>query len=207
MADDTFDLAVDTRELEAALKKLTAKLRSSVMKRALEAAGDVMLEAVVNHTPERTDEPTPEGDSLPPGMLKASMTKEVIAPNENGLLSESVSRGTAFSAGNPRVKVGPEKVGRSNKFGRVAYWQNNGWILTSHGAFNSAKNRKKGLDLRHKIRPIDGKHFLEAAFDESAEQAVDVFLATLADGLFNGTQQDAAGLSYPEGDSRDVEFD
>jgi hypothetical protein len=200
---DTLELAVDTRELEAALKKLSAKARSSVLARALAAGGQVMLDAVVDHTPERTDESTPDSTALPPGMLKAAMTMEVVAPNADGLTS--MDSGSGFSHGSPRVKVGPQKVGKANIVGRVAYWQNNGFTLTSHGAFASAKNRAAGVDLRHPIRPIPGKHFMEAAFDASAEKAVDVFLDALADGLFGNP--DAEGLSYPEGNSLDVEFD
>ena len=89
--------------------------------------------------------------------------------------------------------MGPEKLGKANKTGRVAYWQNNGWTLTGHGNWRSRKA----------IRAIPGKHFLEAAFDESAETATNVFLATLADGLF-GTNE---GLDAPEWNSHDVEFD
>jgi len=71
----------------------------------------------------------------------------------------------------PRVKVGPSSIA-----GHVARWQNNGWILTSHGS----KARRK------QIRQIPGKHFLEAAFDESAQDAVDKFLEVLGAGLFGG---------------------
>jgi hypothetical protein len=68
---------------------------------------------------------------------------------------------------NARVKIGPSKdIG-----GLVAYRQENGWTLTTHG--------KRG----HKIREIHGKHFLAAAFDEAAEEAVDVFLGNLAASL------------------------
>lgn len=83
------------------------------MQRALQAGGDVMLDAVVDETPERTDEETPDGDSLPPGILKASMTTEVIVPNADGLVRQD----KGWGAGNPRVKVGPERLGKANKTG------------------------------------------------------------------------------------------
>jgi hypothetical protein len=134
-------------------------------------------------------------------MLKAAMTMQVNAPNEDGL----VSNGRGFSHTNPNVKVGPEKVGKSNKFGRVAYWVNNGWTLTTHGAFDSAKNRRKGAKTRRPIRAIEGQHFLEKAFDKSADRAVATFLDTLERGLFN--EADQSGISYPDNNSLDVEFD
>ena len=200
---DSFELNVDTRELEAALERLPKKLAGKILGLALEAGGAVLLEAVVEETPERTDAETPDGDSLPPGMLKAAMTMEVNAPNEEGF----VRNGRGSSRANPNVKVGPQKVGKSNKFGRVAYWVNNGWVLTGRatrkdaGADRGNRGWKKGKQ----IRPIAGQHFLEKAFDKSADKAVDAFLGTLARGLFN--EQDQSGISYPDHNSRDVEFD
>jgi hypothetical protein len=151
---DTIDLILDTREMDAALKALPAKLAERAMRAALHAAGDVMLDAVVAHTPERTDEEMPNSDSLPPGILKADMHTEVLV-------------GGSYA---PRVKVGPSKIA-----GHVARWQNNGYTLTSHGRSKSG---------RRAIRAIAGQHFLEAGFDESAETAVNMFCATLGDELF-----------------------
>jgi hypothetical protein len=149
---DTIDLQIDTRELEAALLRLSKRMAGEVMREALQAGGDVLLESVVVHTPERTDELTPEQTSLPPGILKADMHTEI-----------QISR----KYGNARIKVGPSKdIG-----GLVAYRQENGWTLTAHG--------KRG----RKIRDIPGKHFMAAAFDESANGAVDAFLNALAEAL------------------------
>ncbi len=170
---DTIDIKIDTRELERALKALPEKLRESAMRKALQAGGDVMLEAYVEHAPERTDEPTPGSDSLPPGILKADIRTEIQLGNGNR---------------NSRIKVGPGKIAA-----RVARWQNNGWNLTTHG---SKGNRRV-------IKAIPGKHFIEAAFDESSETAVDVFCATLGEALF-GTAGE--GLDTAENDSHDVEF-
>lgn len=154
---DTIELKFDTRELEAALQALPDRLARKVAGRALEAAGDVMLEAVVALTPERTDDIGPEGTSLPPGILKADMHTQI---------GFSRAHGSAF------VKVGPSReIG-----GLVAYRVNNGWILTSHGGKTKWGQRQ--------IRPISGTHFLESAFDESIETATAVFLETLADNLF-----------------------
>jgi len=151
MADE-IELKIDTREMERALKALPQKLLKAVMGGALRAAGDVMLEAVVAHTPERTDEENPESTSLGPGILKADMHTEIQFSRKYG---------------NARVKVGPSRaIG-----GLVAYRVNNGWTLTGHG--------KSG----QKIRSISGKHFLEAAFDESAQTAIDTFIDELGNSL------------------------
>jgi hypothetical protein len=181
MADE-IGLNVDTRELDAALTKLPRKLRGAVMAEALQRAGNVMLAALVDYTPERTDEETPDSNSLPPGFLKASMTTEVIVPNAEGM----VPMGRGHGRGSPRVKVGPQKVGAANKFGRVAYWQNNGWTLTGHASRTNpdGKRGKRGWKKGKEIKAIPGKHFIEAAFDESAQGAVDAFLEGLAAGLF-----------------------
>lgn len=154
---DTIELKIDTRELEAALKKLPNRLARAVAGRALQAAGDVMLDAVQAHTPERTEDIGPESTSLPPGILKADMHTQIFF---------------ARKTGNAGIKVGPSKeIG-----GLVAYRVNNGWILTAHGAKTKYGQRQ--------IRPIAGTHFLESAFDESIETATAVFLETLADNLF-----------------------
>jgi hypothetical protein len=173
---DSIDLRIDTRELERALTALPEKLARAIMGRSLQAAGDVMLEAVVALTPERTDEEMPGQTSLPPGILKADMHTEI-----------QFSRSKGWAA----IKIGPSKeIG-----GLVAYRINNGWILTAHGSKSKYGARQ--------IRPIAGKHFLEAAFDESAETAVAVFVETLGEEIF-GTP---AEPSAPEWNSHDVEFD
>jgi hypothetical protein len=172
---DTIGLEFDTRQLDAALQNLPNRLARAVAGRALQAAGDVMLAAVMIHTPERTDEETPEGTSLPPGILRADMHTQI-----------SFSR----KSGGASIKVGPSaEIG-----GLVAYRINNGWILTAHGS-------KKRYGQRQ-IRAIAGKHFLEAAFDESIGTATAVFIETLADNLF-GVEE---GNDAPEQNSHDVEF-
>ena len=164
--DDTIELTIDTRELEAALGRLSQRAAGQVMRDALQAAGNVMLEAVVAHTPERTDELTPEQTSLPPGVLKADMHTQV------GL---SKKTGTGF------VKVGPSKdIG-----GLVAYRQENGWTLTEHGG-------KVTHGRREPIRDIPGKHFLAAAFDAIVADYGDLE-NYLGDGLGLDAQQ-RAGL-------------
>jgi hypothetical protein len=169
LSNDTIELTIDTRELDRALQAMPARLAKAIMSGALQAGGDVMLEAVVAHTPERTDEENPESTSLGPGILKADMHTEV---------QFSRKYGTA------RVKVGPSRaIG-----GLVAYRVNNGWTLSGHG-----KSPRK-------IRSMPGKHFLEAAFDESAQLAIDTFIDELGNSLGFGEN---AG---PENNSHDVEF-
>lgn len=164
---DGFDLEIDTRQLDRALAELPMKLQKAMLSGALQAAGDVMLAAVQEHTPERTDEPTPGSDALPPGILKADMHTEIQFSRAQGVA---------------RIKVGPSAlIG-----GPVARWINAGWILTT----------PSGRTVRH----MPGKHFLEAAFDESAEPAIDVFLERLGQSLGFGEN------AVPEGDSHDVEF-
>ena len=176
MNDDVVELSVDTRELDRALGKLAVKVQSDIMRAALQAAGDVLLEAQIAQAPERTDEETPGGDSLPPGALKQDLHTEIQLGTGGRL---------------PRVKVGPSPV-----TGHVARWQNSGFNLTTHGRSRSR---------RRVIRAIPGKHFIEAAFDESAEAAVDVFLETLAKRLLDAdTVQESA---IAGGNSLDVEFD
>jgi hypothetical protein len=170
---DEITLTIDTREMERALKALTQRAARSAMGAGLQAAGNVMLDAVVAHTPERTGEETPEQTSLPPGILKADMHTEIQFSRKYG---------------NGRVKVGPSRaIG-----GLVAYRQNNGWILTAHGGKTKGGGRK--------IRSIAAKHFLESAFDESSQTAVDMFLATLADNLFADENADeGVGLDQNNG--------
>ncbi len=163
---DVIDFSVDTRDFEKALKALPKKLREVAMQHALQAAGDVMLDPIVALTPERTDEEMPNSNALTPGIAKADIHTEVELKGES-----------------PRVKVGPSRIA-----GYVVRWQNNGYMLTSHG------KRSK----RNAIRAITGKHFLEAGFDESIEKAIDTFVTVLGDEVFGKEEGD----SRPENDDR-----
>jgi hypothetical protein len=180
MADE-ITLTVDTRACERALMALGEKVRGNIMRRALQAGGDVLAAALEDHTPERTDEDTPTSDALPPGIMKADIKTQI----------------QAGSRLDPRIKVGFGAISA-----HVAYWQNEGWNLTKGG------QRKVGKDGKVRgngkvIRAIPGKHFIEAAFDESAESAVDVFTEALWDLLFGapdlegvGPEQNYSGENY-----------
>jgi hypothetical protein len=187
MEPDTVELEIDTRALDAALKDLPTRVAGNAMKKALQAAGDVLLAAIVAHTPERTDEEVPASagswfgssgsgsTSLPPGILKADMHTEV-----------QMGKGSQP----PRVKVGPTSIAA-----HVARWQNNGWNLTKGG--KRRKDRNGNFRGSGKvIRAIPGKHFMEAGFDESSEAALETFLAALAQGITTA----AAAAEKPEED-------
>ena len=150
---DDFSVKVDTSEVERALMAMPAKLAKRAARGGLQAAGEVMLAAMVALCPERTDEPTSDSNSLAPGVLKESLTTQVQVGTKNA----------------PRVKVGPPR-----ETAHVAWWIENGFDLISGG------RRGKG---GHLIRHIDGKHFMSGAFDESAEKAVDVLLEQLRTAL------------------------
>lgn len=145
-------ITIDTRALDAMLSKLSTKLQSRVLKKALQAGGDVVLQSMKALAPERTDEKTPGGNSLPPGILKEDLHVQVTVGTTSGA----------------SVKIGPTPI-----TAHVARWQNNGFNLTTHG-------RKRG---RKVIKAIPGKHFMEAAMDESGQKALDAMIGSIADAL------------------------
>ena len=108
---DELEFKIDTSQLDAALAKLPDHVQTRVLKNALESAGDVILEAIKAHTPERTDEPTPGSNSLPEGILREDMHYQVTVSESKGA----------------RLRVGPTEIA-----GHVARWINNGWTLTKH---------------------------------------------------------------------------
>lgn len=103
------DLKIDTSGFDAKLARLPVKLAGKIMRDALEASGDVLLGSMKALAPERTDEPTPDSNSLPSGILREDLHKQI---------SVSATQGA-------RLRVGPTEIA-----GHVARWQNNGWMLT-----------------------------------------------------------------------------
>jgi hypothetical protein len=146
MADD-IELKIDTSAFEKKLSELPAQIANNHLRKALLASGDVMLSPMKQLAPERTDETTPDENSLPPGILKEDLQTQVVLGKDGAY-----------------VKVGPTAISA-----HVARWQNNGWMLTSHDG--------------KQIKQIPGKHFMEAAFDEAAQAAVDAFVNSLAESL------------------------
>ena len=114
-----FDLKIDTSKFDAKLAQLPLKVSGKIMRDALQAGGDVLLGTMKALAPERTDEPTPNSDSLPPGILREDLHTQV---------SVSATQGA-------RLRVGPTEIA-----GHVARWQNNGWMLT-----RKTKNGKKQI--------------------------------------------------------------
>ncbi len=161
MAED-IDLIIDTKELDARLSALPGKIQKEYVTKALEAAGNVILEAMVAHAPERTDEETPDSNSLPPGILKADLHAQVIIGQSGA-----------------RVRIGPTEIA-----GRVARWINDGWIHTGHGKSRRGRKRSRNKDTGE-VLEIPGTHFIERATDESGQAALDAAVASLSESLEN----------------------
>jgi hypothetical protein len=161
---DEFGFSIDTTEWEAELNKLESKVRKAAIKKALLAGGEVIQVAMIALAPERTDEPTPESDSLPPGILKADIKVEIQAKQNLA----------------PRAKIGPGEIS-----GHVGRWIEQGWDLTTGG-----RKGKGGTFIRH----IEGKHFISGAFDEAADAAVEAMLLSLGESLGQETGSDDGGV-------------
>lgn len=165
---DDFTLSVDTTQWEALLADLPKRVRRRAVRSALQAAGDVLRDAIETEAPERTDVPTPGSDALPPGILKAD-------------ISTQVQVGTKYD---PRVKVGPTAIA-----GRVARWVENGFDHVSGGASEGsiAFKTKYGIGGTRKLgtkgEHIDANPFMARGFDASIGQAVDAMLGSLATSL------------------------
>jgi hypothetical protein len=138
---DELTIKIDTTEVEKALTALPSRFARKAARSGLRAAGEVMLAPMKALCPERTDEPTPDSNSLAPGVLRESLTTQVQFKKRYP----------------PRVKVGAPVETR-----HVAWWIENG--------FDNVKAK----------RHVEGKHFMSAAFDESAEKAVAVLLEDLS---------------------------
>jgi hypothetical protein len=108
---DDISLKIDTSQFDAMLTALPTKVAGRIMKDALQAGGDVLLASMKALCPERTDEPTPDEDSLPPGILREDLHTQVTVTSTTGA----------------RLRVGPTDIAA-----HVARWQENGWMLTLH---------------------------------------------------------------------------
>jgi HK97 gp10 family phage protein len=108
MAD--LEITVNTKELEQLLEHLPQKIANQYLRSAAQKAGDAILAPMKALTPERTDEKTPNGNSLEPGALREDLTTQVTL-TKHGV----------------RVKIGPTAA-----TAHVCRWQNNGYMLTSH---------------------------------------------------------------------------
>lgn len=108
---DDIGLTVDATDFERHLNQLPDQVAKRYLGKALQKAGDVILASMKQLAPERTDEATPEEDSLPPGILREDLHTQV----------------TVSSNGGATVKVGPTEISA-----HVCRWQEKGWMLTSH---------------------------------------------------------------------------
>ena len=109
-ADEHLSLDVDTTMLEEMMRSLPDAVARKAMRKALRAAGQEILNPMITLAPERTGTPTPKGDSLPPGVLKADLGTRIRLEEDGGSVFIGPSRDTAH----------------------VARWINDGWTLTGH---------------------------------------------------------------------------
>lgn len=177
MQIEDITLDVDTRALDDALSRLPMVMQKKVLRKALEAAGDVLLESIRGHAPERQQD-TP-GGSIPPGILRADLHTDVEVSEKSGAV----------------VRIGPTTI-----TGHVARWINNGFTLTTHGSKRgrSAVKRKDG-----KPNPIPGTYFMERGTDEASERALEVLTSTIAEGIGIALHQVSTGF---EGDGKDEDY-
>ncbi|MGA2650417.1 MAG: HK97 gp10 family phage protein [Terracidiphilus sp.] len=150
---DGIALKIDTSKFEELLKAMPQRVARRAVRQALQAGGDVLAEAIQANCPVRTDTPTPGSDALPPGILAADISVQVVVGTKD----------------DPTVKVG-----FSRDTAHVANWIENGFDHVEGG-----KKRKGGKATKH----IDANPFMQRAFDESAEHAVDALTESLATSL------------------------
>jgi hypothetical protein len=154
---DGFDLKVDTSQWEALLLELPKRVAKTAVRKALQAGGDVLCDAMKDECPVRTDEATPGSDALEQGLLQESITTQVMI-------------GTKYD---PKVKIGPG-VGT----GHVAYWVENGFDHIEGG-----KRGKGGRVTKH----VDANPFMQRAFDSAIGVATDALLESLGRSLGQDT--------------------
>ena len=121
---DGIEFKIDTTKFEELLKDLPARVARRAVRKALQAGGDVLQEAMRAECPEQTER-TPGSDSLPPGILKAD-------------LSVSVQVGTKYD---PQVLIGPTK-----DTAYVAWWIDNGFDHVEGGRKTKGGKATKHID-------------------------------------------------------------
>ena len=150
---DEVKLSIDTHEWEELLMALPMRVKKRAVRNALQAGGDVLLDSMSAECPERTDGATLDSTALAPGVLKESLTTQVVI-------------GHVY---NPAVRVGPG-IGTGN----VAYWVENGFDHVATG-----KRGHHAVKGKH----VDANPFMARSFDSSIGRAVDVMLENLASSL------------------------
>ena len=172
---DGITFNIDTSKFEELLKAMPQRVARRAVRQALQAGGDVIREAMEAECPKRTDTPTPGSDALPPGILAADLTVQVIV-------------GTRY---NPTVKIGPTK-----DTSHVANWIENGFDHVEGG-----RKRKGGKATKH----IDANPFIQRAFDESAQAAVDALPSSLSTSLEQDLTSEGGGYGADDAAAWDGE--
>jgi hypothetical protein len=161
-----FGFSIDTTEFVNMLKALPEKVAGKAVGDALAAGGAVLADAMQEEAPERTDDPTPGSNSLPPGILKEDISFQV--QQRKGY--------------NPRVKVGCTEVSEY-----VAYWIENGHDVVVHGHLSRAEKSSRRILAKHQpksgMRHVEANPFMARAFDSSIEAATDAALTSLQESL------------------------
>jgi HK97 gp10 family phage protein len=161
-----FSVSVDTDSLKEALDKLPEHVAKGRLKAALTDGASVLLERIVDMAPERNDQPTPGSNSLPPGMLRADMTMSVKM-SEDG-------------------RFGSVRVGPTSDTAHVGRFQNNGYPLVKGGRLRRGARKQKNAAKGRVIGYVEGQHFMERAFDEAGQSALNTFMYRLEELLSKG---------------------
>jgi HK97 gp10 family phage protein len=152
MSDDIIIEIPGLAELNSQLEAFGAKVSSTVLKKAVRAAGEIVLEEA------RMQAPVKEGTGgiLPPGGVKV-LLKSKVSVHENGVSATILPTGKAvpvvrwLEEGHRMVRGGKRARGK------------NGWM-------------NKGGEV---IGQVDPHPFLAGSLDASASQAVETFVETL----------------------------
>ncbi len=119
---DDISVSIDTAQIEAALSALPERVSGRILKRALQDAASIVQESIAALAPQRTDEPTPSSNGLPPGILRADIQTEVRISGRDGAIA---------------------KIGPTDLTAHVARWIEKGFILTTHGRKRSRRQIKQ----------------------------------------------------------------
>jgi len=163
---DDLSIKFDTHEWNDLLKSLPQALAGKAVSASLAAGGAVLADAMEVEAPERTDDPTPGSNSLPPGILKHDVSFQV-----------------QMSSGHmPRVKVGCTEVA-----GRVAGWIENGFDVVVHGKKSAKEKRTGTVSAKHTpktgAKHVDANPFMARAFESAIEDATNATLDSLQQSL------------------------
>lgn len=151
-------IVFDVSELLAMESKLTSfgndTARKSV-RRALQAPGKVLRDAIAARAPERPDERSPHG-SLPKGRMRASVVFQIFEKS---------------------VAAGIEK-----KFSHIARFVEFGHMAGEQTGKESYRDKKGKLRYRRiRAKHVPPHPFIRPAFDESIEAAKAAFCTALAE--------------------------